>query len=179
MYKLEDFLSHDFGVWYAISGAFLIPYFFMMIFAGMPLFYLELAIGQYAALGPITIWDICPLFKGNYALEFLFGVALCWISMAVDSSNIRESGSQSTNQSPLTITPQTSRRQIETLLFMKSYHDKNLTLHFISLKYCYHLHCNTSLWFPTWIYNRDSLGLVRLWIKDLTQVERSWLPVRW
>jgi len=37
----------------------------MMTFAGMPLFYLELALGQYAALGPITVWGVCPLFKGK------------------------------------------------------------------------------------------------------------------
>jgi len=37
---------------------------FMMTFLGMPLFYLELAIGQYASLGAITVWRLSPMFKG-------------------------------------------------------------------------------------------------------------------
>ncbi|CAD5120066.1 DgyrCDS8648 [Dimorphilus gyrociliatus] len=45
------------------GGAFLIIYILMLIFLGLPLFFLEMAFGQYASLGPITIWRICPLFK--------------------------------------------------------------------------------------------------------------------
>lgn len=48
-----------------VIGAFLVPYVIMMVFLGMPLFYLELALGQYASLGPITVWRVCPLFKGT------------------------------------------------------------------------------------------------------------------
>ena len=47
-----------------ISGAFLIPYVIMLTFAGLPLFFMELAFGQYASLGPLTIWRISPFLKG-------------------------------------------------------------------------------------------------------------------
>jgi len=47
-----------------VVGAFLVPYVIMMLLLGMPLFYLELALGQFASLGPIAVWRICPLFKG-------------------------------------------------------------------------------------------------------------------
>ncbi|KAL5006089.1 hypothetical protein ScPMuIL_017247 [Solemya velum] len=46
------------------GGAFLIPYWFMQLFVGMPLFFMELSFGQFASLGPIAIWKINPLFKG-------------------------------------------------------------------------------------------------------------------
>ena len=47
------------------GGAFLIPYFLMLLFIGIPCFFLEIAIGQYAAVGPITLYNnLCPLFKG-------------------------------------------------------------------------------------------------------------------
>jgi SNF family Na+-dependent transporter len=47
-------------------GAFLIPYTFMMCFLGLPLFYLELALGQYNKSGAITCWKkICPLLSGK------------------------------------------------------------------------------------------------------------------
>lgn len=37
----------------------------MVLFAGIPLFYMELALGQYFRKGAITTWGrICPLFKG-------------------------------------------------------------------------------------------------------------------
>jgi len=46
------------------GGAFLIPYFTMMFVCGMPIFFMELAFGQFASLGPIAIWKVCPMFKG-------------------------------------------------------------------------------------------------------------------
>lgn len=47
------------------GGAFLIPYICMLFLCGMPLFFMELALGQYVSLGPVTSWAaICPLAKG-------------------------------------------------------------------------------------------------------------------
>ncbi|KAH7731788.1 sodium-dependent dopamine transporter-like [Aphelenchoides avenae] len=47
------------------NGVFLIPYTLMVFLAGIPLFYMELALGQYHRKGAITTWGrICPLFKG-------------------------------------------------------------------------------------------------------------------
>lgn len=39
----------------------------MVAFAGIPLFYMELALGQYYRKGAITTWgEVCPLFKGIF-----------------------------------------------------------------------------------------------------------------
>ncbi|TNN19403.1 Sodium-dependent dopamine transporter [Schistosoma japonicum] len=47
------------------GGAFLIPYGLMLIFGGIPLFYMELALGQFIRKGAITAWGrVCPLLKG-------------------------------------------------------------------------------------------------------------------
>nr|XP_022325393.1 uncharacterized protein LOC111125661 isoform X3 [Crassostrea virginica] len=46
------------------GGAFFIPYIIMLIFCGIPLVYMELAFGQYASLGPVTVWRAVPIFKG-------------------------------------------------------------------------------------------------------------------
>eukprot|EP00794_Sanderia_malayensis_P018934 gene18934-20839_t len=47
------------------GGAFLIPYFTMLLLCGMPLFCMELSIGQYFSLGPVTSWTaLCPIAKG-------------------------------------------------------------------------------------------------------------------
>ncbi|ODN03411.1 Sodium-dependent serotonin transporter [Orchesella cincta] len=59
------------------GGAFLIPYCIMLIFGGLPLFYMELALGQYYRSGCITIWrHICPALKG-------IGYAICIIDLYV------------------------------------------------------------------------------------------------
>lgn len=47
------------------AGVFLVPYFTMMFITGVPLFLMELSLGQYGAAGPITVWKCCPLLKGD------------------------------------------------------------------------------------------------------------------
>ncbi len=50
-------------------GAFLLPYMLMAVFGGVPLFYMELALGQFHRSGCISIWKhICPIFKGKTGL---------------------------------------------------------------------------------------------------------------
>ncbi|XP_064595884.1 sodium- and chloride-dependent GABA transporter 1-like [Liolophura sinensis] len=46
------------------GGAFLIPYIVFTIAIGIPLVFMETALGQYFQLSPLLIFDICPLFKG-------------------------------------------------------------------------------------------------------------------
>ncbi|XP_073971535.1 serotonin transporter [Rhodnius prolixus] len=47
------------------GGAFLIPYCVMLLFGGLPLFFMELALGQFHRSGCLTIWKrICPALKG-------------------------------------------------------------------------------------------------------------------
>uniref|UniRef100_A0AAR2L8H3 Transporter n=1 Tax=Pygocentrus nattereri TaxID=42514 RepID=A0AAR2L8H3_PYGNA len=59
------------------GGAFLIPYVLMAVFGGVPLFYMELALGQFHRTGAISIWKhICPIFKG-------IGFAICVIALYV------------------------------------------------------------------------------------------------
>jgi hypothetical protein len=64
------------------AGAFLIPYCIMLVFGGLPLFYMELALGQFHRCGCLTIWKrICPALKGELPvmpgnLEFLL-TAFC------------------------------------------------------------------------------------------------------
>ncbi|XP_065054317.1 sodium- and chloride-dependent GABA transporter 1-like [Rhopilema esculentum] len=52
------------------GGAFLLPYILFLFLCGMPLFFMELSVGQYLQLGPISCWKaICPAFSGiGYAM---------------------------------------------------------------------------------------------------------------
>ncbi|XP_046366329.2 sodium-dependent dopamine transporter-like [Haliotis rufescens] len=69
------------------GGAFLIPYLLMLILGGIPLFYMELALGQFNRTGAITCWGrICPLFKGigwavvliAFYTDFFYNVVIAW-----------------------------------------------------------------------------------------------------
>ncbi|XP_069769183.1 creatine transporter, partial [Narcine bancroftii] len=46
------------------GGVFLIPYLLVALFGGIPIFFLEISLGQFMKAGGINAWNIVPLFKG-------------------------------------------------------------------------------------------------------------------
>lgn len=58
------------------GGVFLIPYAIMLFCTGIPIFYIEIAFGQYSGQGPVTIWESIPIFKG-------LGWAMLYVSAIV------------------------------------------------------------------------------------------------
>ncbi|KAL5021959.1 hypothetical protein ScPMuIL_001114, partial [Solemya velum] len=68
------------------GGAFLIPYVVCLVFGGIPIFILEIALGQYMSQGPTGAWAICPLFKGIgvatvvivFLMNIYYIVVLAW-----------------------------------------------------------------------------------------------------
>lgn len=46
-------------------GVFLIPYVLIALIGGIPIFFLEISLGQFMKAGSINVWNICPLFKGE------------------------------------------------------------------------------------------------------------------
>lgn len=51
------------------AGAFLIPYFVMLVVTGIPLFFLESALGQFCSQGPINIWRSVPILQGKTTIR--------------------------------------------------------------------------------------------------------------
>ncbi|XP_067650827.1 sodium- and chloride-dependent glycine transporter 2-like [Haliotis asinina] len=47
------------------GGAFLIPYFAGIFTCSVPLFFLEVSIGQFSSRSALHVWSICPLLKGT------------------------------------------------------------------------------------------------------------------
>lgn len=64
------YLVKQYPICFVFSGAFLVPYTLMLIFGAVPLFYMELILGQFNRQGPVSVWRICPLFKGKYQQIF-------------------------------------------------------------------------------------------------------------
>ncbi|KAK6303849.1 sodium- and chloride-dependent creatine transporter 1 [Coregonus clupeaformis] len=46
------------------GGVFLIPYMIIVFIGGIPVFFLEIALGQFMKQGGVSAWNIAPLFKG-------------------------------------------------------------------------------------------------------------------
>ncbi|XP_060076351.1 sodium- and chloride-dependent glycine transporter 2-like [Ylistrum balloti] len=55
------------------GGAFLIPFVICMVTCGLPLYYLELSLAQFAGKSTLVVWEICPLLRG-------LGFSMCCIS---------------------------------------------------------------------------------------------------
>ena len=52
------------------AGVFFIPYFVFLFFCGIPLFFLETAMGQYTSEGGVTAWrKMCPMFQGKTSTQ--------------------------------------------------------------------------------------------------------------
>ncbi|XP_062291547.1 inactive sodium-dependent neutral amino acid transporter B(0)AT3 [Scomber scombrus] len=70
------------------GGAFLIPYLIALVFEGLPLLYLELAIGQRLRMGSIGVWNsISPLLGGvgissmivSFLVCLFYNTILAWV----------------------------------------------------------------------------------------------------
>uniref|UniRef100_A0A2I3RJZ6 Transporter n=1 Tax=Pan troglodytes TaxID=9598 RepID=A0A2I3RJZ6_PANTR len=46
------------------GGVFLIPCILIALVGGIPIFFLEISLGQFMKAGSINVWNVCPLFKG-------------------------------------------------------------------------------------------------------------------
>ena len=51
------------------GGAFIIPYLIVLIFVGKPLYFMELALGQFSSYGTVKIWNCVQLMKGIFWLK--------------------------------------------------------------------------------------------------------------
>ena len=63
----------SFWVSSSVPGAFLLPYVLFLVVGGIPLVFLELSFGQFAGQGPLGVWRVAPLFKGQCVQRILAG----------------------------------------------------------------------------------------------------------
>ncbi|XP_013981709.1 sodium- and chloride-dependent glycine transporter 2 isoform X1 [Salmo salar] len=68
------------------GGAFLIPYLIMLCLAGIPIFLLEVSLGQFASQGPVSVWKAIPALQGcgiamliiSVLIAIYYNIIMCW-----------------------------------------------------------------------------------------------------
>ncbi|KAK2168569.1 hypothetical protein LSH36_16g14044 [Paralvinella palmiformis] len=66
------------------GGAFLVPYFLFLFLCGLPLFYMELILGQFSSLSPVSVWKLCPLFKGiGWSMIIVSGIICIYYNIII------------------------------------------------------------------------------------------------
>ncbi|XP_013404985.1 sodium- and chloride-dependent glycine transporter 1 [Lingula anatina] len=66
------------------GAAFFIPYVIMLFMVGMPIFFLELALGQFSSSGPLTCFKLAPLFTGvGYGMVIVSGLVAIYYNMII------------------------------------------------------------------------------------------------
>lgn len=76
------------------GGAFVIPYLIVLVFIGRPMYYLEMAIGQFANKGHVKIWELAPFMKGigvGQTLGILFIISYYAVLLAIAFNYMIES----------------------------------------------------------------------------------------
>ncbi|TRY72568.1 hypothetical protein TCAL_10129 [Tigriopus californicus] len=58
------------------GAAFLLPYFILLLIVGKPMYFMEVALGQFSQLGPFSVWRMTPIARG-------VGFAMCTLSLIV------------------------------------------------------------------------------------------------
>ena len=58
------------------GGAFLIAYAIFLVLVGIPMYFMETALGQFSQLGPLAVWKLSPIGRG-------IGFAMCTVSLIV------------------------------------------------------------------------------------------------
>ena len=54
------------------GAAFLIPFFLMLFLVGIPIFFLEISVGQFSGLASIdAFYKMVPLFKGTHFVALI------------------------------------------------------------------------------------------------------------
>jgi solute carrier family 6 (neurotransmitter transporter, glycine) member 5/9 len=66
------------------GGAFLIPYLLMLLFCGIPLYFMEVSLGQFASTGCLTVFKMAPILKGTgYAMIFINFIVMIYFNVIV------------------------------------------------------------------------------------------------
>ncbi|XP_071771487.1 sodium- and chloride-dependent glycine transporter 2 [Centroberyx gerrardi] len=68
------------------GGAFLIPYLTMLGIAGIPIFLMEVSLGQFASQGPVSVWKAIPALQGcgiamliiSVLIAIYYNIIMCW-----------------------------------------------------------------------------------------------------
>lgn len=66
------------------GGAFFIPYCICLGIVGIPIFFMELSLGQYSSCGPVTCWKFAPLFTGiGYGMVAVSALVAIYYNMII------------------------------------------------------------------------------------------------